>query len=120
VADAERAASERVDRGDVGGAVVGQDALDVDAVAAVERDRAAQEADRGGGFFVGEHFGVGQSGGVVDGDVHEVPASFATDAPGGVGVGAGVVLAGAGDAFAGAADDPPEFLDVDVDQLARP
>ena len=31
-----------------------------------------------------------------------------------------VVAAAAGDAFAGAADDPPQLLDVDMNQLAGP
>jgi hypothetical protein len=46
MADAERPAGERVDRGDVGGAVVGQEPLDGDPVAGVEGGGAAQEADR--------------------------------------------------------------------------
>ena len=54
--------------------------LDGDAVAAVERASAAQEPDRGGGLLVGEDFGVGQAGGVVDRDVHELPADVATRA----------------------------------------
>jgi hypothetical protein len=89
-------------------------------VAAVERDGAAQKRDRAAGLLVAQDLGVGEAGGVVDGDVDVVPAGLATDAPSGVGVGACVVLAGAGDALAGAADDPTEFLDVDVDQLAGP
>src|SRR5918996_1713809 len=47
VADAELPAGERVERGDVGGAVVGEQALDPDPVALVEDLRATQEADRG-------------------------------------------------------------------------
>ena len=67
--DAECAAGERVDGGAVGGAVVGEEPLDADAVAAVEGDGAAEEADRGCGFLVGEDLGVGEPAVVVDGDV---------------------------------------------------
>ena len=70
----QRAASDRVDRGAVGGAVVGDQPLDGDAVARVERDRAVEERDDGGGLLVGEHLGVGQAGAVVDRDVHVLPA----------------------------------------------
>ena len=68
----------------VGGAVVGDHALDGDAVAGVELDRAAQERDGGGRFLVGQDFGVGQAGGVVDGDVNGVPAGHAASDAGGV------------------------------------
>ena len=67
----------RVNGRAVGGAVVGDHALDGDAVAAVERDGAAQERDCGGGLLVAEDFDVGQAGAVVDGDVHELPADRA-------------------------------------------
>jgi hypothetical protein len=110
-----------MDDGDVGAAVVGEQPLDVDAVVAVVRERAAEEADGCGGAFVGQHFGVGEAAVVVDGDVHELPAGFASHAPGGVGVAAGVVLLLAvAPAFAGASLDPAELLDVDVHELARP
>src|SRR4051794_763841 len=69
VAQAHHAASDRVDGGAVGRAVVGHHPLDVDAVAAVERERALEERDRGGGLLIGEHLDVGQAGSVVDADV---------------------------------------------------
>ena len=47
VPDRERAASERVDGRAVGGAVVGEDLLDLDTVPSVEDERAAEEADCG-------------------------------------------------------------------------
>jgi hypothetical protein len=53
----------------------------------------------------------------------ELPAGLAAPASGGVGERSGGVATAsraAGDAMPGAADDPPEFLDVDVDQLAGP
>ena len=89
VADAEGAAGDGVDRGAVGGAVVGDQPLDGDAVAGVVRDRAAQEPDRGGGLLVGEDLDVGQAGGVVDRDVHELPADGPRLASGGCGAAAG-------------------------------
>src|SRR5438105_14941973 len=54
VADAEPAAGERVNRRPVGGAVVGQEPLDLDPVAAVEGGRAAEEADCGSRFLVAQ------------------------------------------------------------------
>ena len=37
----------------------------------------AKKRGGGGGFLVGEHFGVGKPGGVVDSDVHVVPSDDA-------------------------------------------
>src|SRR5919202_750061 len=74
VADAHCAAGDRVDRRAVGRAVVGDQPLDGDAVTREESDRAVHEADGGGRLLVCEDFGVGQSGAVVDSDVHELPA----------------------------------------------
>jgi hypothetical protein len=65
VAEAELAAGEGVDGGAVGGAVVGEDALDADAVAGKERECALEETDRGGGFLVVEDLGVGEPAVVV-------------------------------------------------------
>lgn len=73
-------------------------------------DRAAQEPDRGQRLLVAENFDVRQPGGVVDRDVHELPALRVRDA---------VMAAGAlapQHAVAGPRD-PPELLDVDMDQL---
>src|SRR5215216_4137400 len=74
VADAKGAAGEGVNGGPVGRAVVGHDALDGDAVTGVERDGAAEERDRGAGLLIAQDLGVGQAGGVVDRDVHVLPA----------------------------------------------
>ena len=79
-----------------------------DPPAAKETDGATQEAGRGRAFLIGEHFDIGEPGGVVDGDVDELPADPAH--PGG---------AVAVDAVAGPAD-LAELLHVDVDELARP
>ena len=48
--------------------------LDPDAVAAVEAEGAAEEADRCGRFLVWEHLGVGEAAVVVDSDVDVLPA----------------------------------------------
>src|SRR6266536_5349483 len=120
VADPEFAAGERVQGGDVGGAVVGQEPLDPDPAASVEGDRALQEADRSGRPFVGQHLRVGESAVVVDADVDVLVADVATalalevDAGGVV---PGTALAAEG-SLAGAALDPTEPLDVDVHELA--
>jgi hypothetical protein len=45
-----------------------------DAVALVVAGGAAQEADRGRGFLVGQDFGIDESAVVVDGDVDVLPA----------------------------------------------
>jgi hypothetical protein len=116
VFDAQRAAGDGVQGGAIAGAVVAHYALNGDAVAGVERDSSSQEADGGGGFLVGEDLDVGQAGGVVDADVHELPADrfLALLAR------AALQTPVAVNAMAGAAGrDPAEFLDVDVQQLAR-
>src|SRR5947209_1390813 len=121
VFDAELSAAERVDRRGVGGSVVGEDPLDLDAVPLVVAGRAAEEGDSGGRSFVWEDFGVGEAGVIVDGDVDVLPAGGAAVAARAVGA-SGPVAAGAAaaDAFAGAARDPAELLDVDVHELAGP
>src|SRR6266566_5266565 len=121
VADAESAAGERVQGRLVGGAVVGQNALDADPVAVVEGDCAAKEADRRDGFLVGEDLGVGEAAVVVDADVHALEADRVAADTVTVGVARIVsrpALASEG-AFAGTGFDPAEPLDVDVDELAR-
>src|SRR4051812_19268730 len=81
----------------------------------VEGDGAAQETGGGWAFFVGEHLGVGQAGGVIDADVDEFPALWrAATASSAVGGLAGALSC---DAVAGSGDDA-ELFDV-VDELAR-
>jgi hypothetical protein len=77
VADAESAASDRVEDGAVAGAVVCEELLDLDPVAAVEGNRTGEEAGRCRGRLILEDFGVGKSAVVVDGDVDELPAGNA-------------------------------------------
>ena len=120
MADAQCAAGEGVDGGAVAGAVVGHHGLDVDAVADVEGDRPLQETDGGGGLLVVEDFDVGQAGGVVDADVHVLPADELSVAAGRVtSARAALQRSIAVDAVSGAAfGDPSELFDIDVQQLA--
>src|SRR5271169_21457 len=121
MADAEGLAGERVDGGEVGGAVVGEQPFDLDAVAVVKHDSALQKRDRGCGLLVAEDFGVGETAVVVDADVDVFPADAVAPLATTVGVGRVVVLMQTvAPALAGAALDPAELLDVDVDELARP
>src|SRR5207245_2096371 len=92
------------------------------AVAGVVGNGAAKESDRGGRLFIGEDFDIGQAGRVVDRDVDVFPADGSARNARGVAVDGRVVAPSlaVSDTFAGAALDPPELLDIDVDQLARP
>jgi hypothetical protein len=78
----------------------------MDAAALEPGDWAFEKAGGGRGSFIGKYLGVGESGGVVDGDVDELPAD-ATDS------GCTVSM----DAMTDAAD-AAELLDVHVDELA--
>src|SRR5829696_1998260 len=101
----------------VGRAVVGQHALDADAVAGEVSERSREKADGSAGLLVAEHLGVGQAGGVVDGDVYVLPADGLVPPARSVGE-AGVVLAQAvAHPLARTALDAAQLLDVDVDQL---
>jgi hypothetical protein len=92
----------------IGRAVVGHDPLDRDALAGEPSDRALQERHRAGLAFIRQHFAVGQARGIVDADVHGLPAGATPAVP-----------PVAGDPMADR-HDPAELLGVDVDQLARP
>jgi hypothetical protein len=89
-------------------AVVGEDLLDLDPVAAVEAAAAVEEVEGGGGCFGGVEGGVSEPCFVVDADEQVVPAGFAFGAVGPAGLGVAGPL------------DAAESLDVDVDQLAGP
>lgn len=94
----------------VGPGVVGQDPFDGDAQGREPGGRPGEEGRAGRGGLVGQVFGVGEAGVVVEGGVQVGPA------------GAGLVAASFGSAeglVAAAVGDPAELLDVDVDQLAR-
>src|SRR5829696_9682289 len=103
----------------VGRAVVGQHALDADAVAGEVSERSREKADGSAGLLVAEHLGVGQAGGVVDGDVYVLPADGLVPPARSVGEAGVVVLAQAvAHPLARTALDAAQLLDVDVDQLA--
>jgi len=65
----------------IAGAVVGHDAGDFDAVTGVPGDEASEEGGSGRGSFVSQNLGVSQSGGIVDGDVNELPAGASAALP---------------------------------------
>ena len=81
-------------------------------MAGEEPDRPAQKAGRARRPLVGEDLDVGKAGGVVDADVDEFPADRALDARASV---RRRVVPRPVEALAGAALDPAELLDVDVD-----
>lgn len=81
---------------------------DGDAAGGEPGDRPGQEPDRDGRGLVGEDFDVGEPAGVVDTDMHGVPASTPVAGPG----------PGSHHPVA-RASEPAELLDVDVDQFAR-
>jgi hypothetical protein len=118
--DAEAAAGERVQGGAVAGAIVGEHALNLDAVSVIEVDCALEEANRCLRFLIGQHLGVRHPAVVVDRDMDELPADGVADPAGSVGV-LGVVgrVTHAADALARTTDDPAELLHVDMDELAR-
>jgi hypothetical protein len=106
VAQAEPSAGGGEAAGDVAGAVVGHDAGDGDAVGAVPGDQSSKEGNRCWRPFVGKDFGISETGGVVDGDVNELPPGTAAALP-----------AIAGDAVADDLD-AAQLLDIDVDELS--
>ena len=96
--------------GSIAGAVVGHDALDGNAEACVVDDGSLEEGD-GAGLALGLHDAAeGDAGGIVDGDVNELPAGAAI---------ARLLAARSSDAMAGSAE-AAELFDVDVDQFAGP
>ena len=92
---------------DIGRAVVGHHPLDPDAEAGEPGQGPPEEGHRTLLALVGQDLRVGEPGGVVDADMEEVPATAAF-----------LAAPVAGDSVPDAVD-PPELLDVEVDQLAR-
>jgi hypothetical protein len=93
--------------GAVGGAAVGEEALDFDAMCGVEGEGLVECGEDAGGLFVGAETSKGESGVVVDGDVEALDA--------GAWIAVGAVAGGADARFVEAA----EFLDVEVEEVAR-
>src|SRR6516162_7526858 len=111
--DAQGTASDRMHRGAVRVAVVGQQALDGNPIAVIEGHRTAQESDRGGRSLVAKDLRVGQARAVVNRHVAELPA-----------VSLERLIARNALAMRSARHSPPgpghapELLDVDVDELS--
>ena len=94
--------------GAVAVAVVGEHALDLDALLGVPAVGAAEEADTVGWAFAPEQFCVGEAGVVVDREVQVLPA--------------GVAAAGEAISVDPLPDRPEtaQLLDIDVHELAGP
>jgi hypothetical protein len=93
--------------GDVAGAVIRHDRLNGDAAVVEPVDRTSEEGDGRRRSFIGQNLGIGQSGGVVDGDMDELPADAAS-------LDRVVPVDAVTDAT-----DTAQLLDIDVDELAR-
>jgi hypothetical protein len=92
--------------GDVAGAVIRHDAGDGDAFVGVPGDEASKEGGCGRGSFVGEDLGISEAGGIIDGDMDELPAGSPI----------GALSSVAGDAMSDDLD-AAELLGIDVDEL---
>lgn len=106
VSEAEFLAGGGEELGAVGGAAIGEDALNGDAVVLIEGDRLMESGEDAGSLFVWEEAGEGEAGVVVDGDVETFEA--------GAWVALGFVAGGA-DARLGEA---AELFDVEVEEVA--
>ena len=100
--DAELEAGLGEEFGAIGGAAVGQDALDLDAMSFVEVEGLLEGRQDAGSLFVWEERGAGDAGVIVDGDVQ--------------GLGAGAWVAVGADA---GACEAAQLLDVEVEEIAR-
>ena len=108
VAQAEQTASLAEQARDIARAVVGHHPFDPDALALEPAQRADQEAGGRLASLVRQDLDIGEARGVVDRDVHELPADLAVLAP-----------PIAGDAMA-EPGEAGELLGVEMDQLAGP
>lgn len=106
VADAQLATGDGMDHRAVGGAVVGHYSLDLHAALCEPSHRPSQKRSGGLATFVRQDLDIGEPGGVVDTDMAALPAVAA----------AGIPVPGR--PFSRCLE-AAEFLDVDVDQLAR-
>jgi len=84
MANPQRPTSDRVDRRAIARAVVGQQLLDAHAVALEELHGTAKEANHRDRLLVAEYLGIGQTGAVVDRDVHVLPADLSPVDAGGI------------------------------------
>jgi hypothetical protein len=92
--------------GAIGGATIGEELLDGDAVRGVEAEGLVQSVEHAGGAFVREETSEGEAGVVVDGDVETFDA--------GAWIAEGAITGGA-DAWA---MEGAELLDVEVEEFA--
>src|SRR6266540_133106 len=113
VTDAELAAGERVRVGAIAGAVVGEDALDLDPERGEPGDCTTQEAGGGLAPFVRQDLGIGEPCCVVNRDVDELPAELAARTSGAP----SVLAAAVADHAVPGARDPSQPLRVEVDEL---
>jgi hypothetical protein len=99
--------------GAVAGSVVGHHGLDLESRGGEERGGAGPESGRSFFLLVAEDLGIGQAGVIVDGVVQErvAAASFFVVA---------VADSATVNPVAAPVGDAAEFLDINVDQLARP
>jgi hypothetical protein len=97
----------------VGEGVVSQHPLDGDVVGGEEAAGPAQESCAGGATLVGQDLGIGQPGVVIDGGMDLVIARAVVPIPAAM-----LARVAAMDAVAAAVTQPPELLDVHVEQLA--
>jgi hypothetical protein len=74
MADAQLKAGSGEEFGAVGGAAVGEDALDVNAMSLIEGDGLMEGGENAGSFFIREKGGKSQAGMVIDGDVKGLDA----------------------------------------------
>ena len=74
MADAQLVAGSGEEFGAVGGAAVGEDALDEDAMSLVKSDGLMEGGQDAGSFFIGKKTGESQAGVVIDGDVEGLDA----------------------------------------------
>src|SRR5258708_5920623 len=109
VLDFEQPQCLRVTTGSEAGAVVGHDAIDLDAMGPEEAQRVKEKAQAGSTFFIGQDFRISDAGVVVDCQMQIFPTDPAAVA---------LALAIAGDAVADLLETT-QLLDIDMDDLAR-
>jgi hypothetical protein len=104
--DAELLAGCGEEFGAIGGAAIGEEALDANAVSGVEGDGLAESVEGTGDLFVGEQTGEGEAAVIIDGDVQRL------DAGTWIAVGA---IAGSADARR---REAAQLLDVEMEKIA--
>jgi hypothetical protein len=106
VTEAELLAGGGEELGAIGGAAIGEDALDFDAVSGVAADGLVESREDAGSLFVGQESGEGEAGMIVDGDVEALDA--------GARIAHGAITGGP-DARA---REAAQLLDVEVEKVA--